>query len=52
MTDRLWLNMLRQWLDRAETVREDVDRKQALRDHSQLELRKAQATAWYFSPPY
>jgi hypothetical protein len=52
MNARLWLNMLRQWLDRPETEKENVDRRRALQDHSQLELRKTQATAWYFSPPY
>ena len=52
MNARLWLNMLRQWLDRPETGKENVDRRRALQDHNQLELRKAQATAWYFSPPY
>jgi len=52
MNTRLWLNMLRQWLDRPERATDNVDRSQALQDRSQLELRKAQATAWYFSPPY
>jgi hypothetical protein len=49
---RLWLTMLRQWLERADAVEHNVDRQQALQDRGQLELRKAQATAWYFSPPY
>jgi len=52
MNARLWLHMLRQWLERPGTAEENVDRKQALHERSQLELRKAQATAWYFSPPY
>ncbi len=52
MSARLWLKMLRQWLERSEGVVDTVDRQQAALDHSQLELRKAQATAWYFSPPY
>ena len=52
MNARLWLNMLQRWLDRPQTAKEDVDRQEALRERSQLELRKAQATAWYFSPPY
>jgi hypothetical protein len=52
MNARLWLHMLRQWLERPGTAEENVDRQQALHERSQLELRKAQATAWYFSPPY
>jgi hypothetical protein len=52
MTARLWLQMLRQWLDRHDTVEGNVDMQQVRQDRSQLELRKAQATAWYFSPPY
>jgi hypothetical protein len=44
--------MLQQWLKRPDTAEEYVDRQQALHERSQQELRKAQATAWYFSPPY
>ncbi len=52
MNARLWLKMLRQWLERPDTVEVNIDRQRVQQDRSQLELRKAQATAWYFSPPY
>jgi hypothetical protein len=52
MNARLWLHMLRLWLERPETTEENVDRQHVLHERSQLELRKAQGTAWYFSPPY
>jgi len=52
MNARFWLSMLQQWLEQPYAAEENVDRKQALHERSQQELRKAQATAWYFSPPY
>ena len=36
----------------ADTIESNVDMQRVQQDRSQLELRKAQATAWYFSPPY
>jgi|RhiMethySRZTD1v2_1073278.scaffolds.fasta_scaffold4126704_2 hypothetical protein len=52
MNARLWLRMLQQWLERPDTIESNVDMQRVQQDRSQLELRKAQATAWYFSPPY
>jgi hypothetical protein len=52
MNARLWLQMLQRWLEQPETSEDHVDRRQVQQDRAQLEMRKAQATAWYFSPPY
>ena len=49
MNARLWLHMLRQWLERPETVEDNIDRQQVLHERSQLELRKAQATAGFLA---
>jgi len=52
MSARLWLKMLQQWLERPDTIEDNVDRRLLQQARTQLEMRKAQATAWYFSPPY
>jgi hypothetical protein len=49
---RLWLKMLQQWLERPEAVENNVYSRRVQQDRTQLEVRKAQATAWYLSPPY
>jgi hypothetical protein len=49
---RLWLKMLQQWLERPEAVENNVNSRRIQQDRTHFEVRKAQATAWYLSPPY
>lgn len=49
----MWLKMLRQWLERQrlDAARRRLEELRAEREFHELQLRKAQAAAWYIPPP-
>jgi hypothetical protein len=52
MSALIWLKMLRRWLEPGVAVEEEVDVLRGQQERSALEIRKAEAAAWYYPTLY